>query len=243
MQGCTVSYFRLFLFSLFSSVILVSCGGGGSNDLPKTDTTKPTVTLTPDTPPAGQRVPVITGITAKFNKAMNKLSVETGFIVTPNNGGTIVYEANTKTATFRPANGTDLQGDTEYKVTLQNSIKDTSNNFLVEEKRTFKTEDNVPPTVITTIPNSTLQPIPINGIIRIEFSEPMDLATFKQQFNNTELRNFDIRTGTTIVTGSGIDPSGFLGSLTSTGTFVDYQSATPSYTKYNLYSYNQLWYY
>jgi len=53
MQGSIVSNFRLFLFTLFSGVILVSCGGGGGNDLPKqadADTKKPKITLITPTP-------------------------------------------------------------------------------------------------------------------------------------------------------------------------------------------------
>jgi len=225
MQGRFVSNFHLFIVAFFSVVILVSCGGGGSSDLPKTDTTKPTVTLTPKTPLAGQRVTVTTRITAKFSKAMDKLSVETGFIVTPNNGGTIEYYDSIKTAIYKPSTGTDLLGDTKYTISLLNTIKDSFGNFLVEKSWSFTTEDNVKPTVIRTIPDSVAQPISTSNAIRIEFSEPMDLASFKKDFNGTS-RNFEIKTGAIIVTGAGVDANGFLGGLTQTDRMVEYKPAS-----------------
>ena len=148
--------FRLFVIFIFSllSKFLISCGGGSSNELPKTDTTEPTVIVSPEAPPTGQTVPVTTVITATFNENMNAKSVEDGFIVVPNNNGTILYDSSTKTATYNPDPnlGTDLLGDTEYTVTLKNTIKDKSNNPLKEKIWLFNTEDNVNPKLVTCIP-------------------------------------------------------------------------------------------
>ncbi len=54
----------------------------------------------------------------------------------------------------------------------------------------------------------------------------MNLKSFKQQFNNTTSRNFEITSSTEFITGSGIDPAGFLGTLALTGSFVDYKPQT-----------------
>jgi len=230
MHGRIVSNFRLFLFMVFSGVIVVSCGGGGgNNDLPQTDTTKPTVTITPESPPAGQTVLVATQITATFSKSMNSATVIAGFSVVPNpsNKGTVSYDDSTKIATYNPNTGNGLQGDTDYTVTLRTSIKDKANNPLAEEViRSFRTEDNVQPNVISTIPNAASPPISINDVIRIEFSEQMDWASFEKMFDSTS-RNFVIATGSTIITDSTVDKAIFSGTLTPTGTFVEYRPANP----------------
>jgi len=215
---------------LFISFLLSACGGGGSSssELPAVDSTGPiVVSTTPETPINGQIIPVTTKITATFNESMNAKSVEDGFIVTPNNNGTIQYDDISKTATYSPAEGIELQGDTDYTITLKNTIKDKADNPLEEITWSFRTEDNIAPTIISTIPDVNSKPISIYDFIRIEFSEPMDLVTFKQKFTDST-RNFEIRTGaTTIITGTGIDANGFSGTLTSTGSFVDYKPAVP----------------
>jgi len=198
MQGSVVSRFRLFLVLLISSVIVVSCGGGGggSNDLPKTDTTKPTVTITPETIPIGQRVPVTSEITAKFSKSMNAKSVEEGISIVPNNNGTIKYDDSTKTATYKPDPniGKNLQGDTDYTITIRNSIKDradnplslidSENNPLAEKTWSFRTEDNVKPKLVTCIPKC-------DGIKEINISTNLNIylffdeAMFKDSFTDS----------------------------------------------------------
>jgi len=58
----------------------------------------------------------------------------------------------------------------------------------------------------------------------------MDWASFEKMFDSTS-RNFVISTGTTIITDSKVDKTIFSGTLTPTGTFVEYRPANPFSSK------------
>ncbi len=185
MQGLAASQFKFILLSLFTSVALISCGGGsGGGGLPNTDTTAPTVinfTPTPAATGSNQTFPVSTVISATFDEAMDKNSVENGFVVTPNNGGTIVYDDSTNTATYTLANQ-NLQGATLYEITLKNSIKDKANNFLTEQTWSFTTLDNVSPTIVSFLPAKNAQNVGLQSKVILSFSEPITKASFDQNF-------------------------------------------------------------
>ncbi len=197
MKGFLTINFSLLLVSLF----LLSCSSD-NNSLPNSDETLPTVIKAlPETPPVGQTVLVSEQISVTFSEAMDKQSVENGFIVEPNNGGTINYEPSLRTATFRPASGTSLQGDTDYTVTLQNTIKDTANNFLVEQNWTFTTEDNVPPKLLTCIPKCDGTPnlgVTAGLSIYLIFDEDM----FESSFNDFTVIIKNLITGNAVTGGT-----------------------------------------
>ncbi len=118
--------FKHFAVAIFIISSLISCGGG-SGGVPSADTTPPTVTFTPNVGPE-IKVPVTSTITATYNKNMKASSVENGFIVVPNNGS-ISFDSSTNTAKYNPNIGV-IQGNTQYTITLKNSIKGISGNSL-----------------------------------------------------------------------------------------------------------------
>ncbi len=219
------------LYRLRVSILIIfglMCGScsNGNNGLPDTDKTPPTIISTSfEALLTNKTVPVSTEISVIFSEAMKVQSVKDGFIVTPNNGdGVIEYDNSARKAIYRTKEA-NLKGSTQYTITLKTSIRDNANNPLKERSWTFETEDNVPPTVISTIPDSVSNPISVNDTIRIEFSEPIDTNTLKQEFNNTGSRNFEIKAGGSIITGTGtlINQDNFLGALKLTGSILDYK--------------------
>ncbi|VAX01170.1 hypothetical protein MNBD_GAMMA22-2571 [hydrothermal vent metagenome] len=186
MLGSTSTTNKFTLFYLLTTVILTSCGGGsGGGGLPSTDTTAPTVlskTPSPALPGETNILPVTTLISVTFDEPMDKNSVENGIVVTPNNGGKIVYDEASNTATYTLANQ-NLQGDTEYTISLKNSIKDKSNNFLAETiSWSFITIDNVSPSIVSFLPIKNSQAVGLLSNVVLTFSEPVTKASFDQNF-------------------------------------------------------------
>jgi methionine-rich copper-binding protein CopC len=95
------------------------------------DTTPPAVNST--TPANGSNgVAINSAISVAFSEAMDPATINVNTI-TLNNGitGTVIYDANTNTATFTPTNGLDY--NTTYAVTITTGAKDLSGNSLPAE--------------------------------------------------------------------------------------------------------------
>lgn len=141
------------------------------------DITRPTVSAL--YPPSGATdIPIDASISALFSEDMDAASVElSGAIsLSPAVAGTTTYDS--LEATFTPT--ALLATNTTYTVTVKNTVKDTSGNFLLNNYTwTFKTvnPDSVPPQVLSTTPVNTATGITVTPTINIVFNEPMLTST------------------------------------------------------------------
>ncbi len=178
---------KAYLFSILSGLVLISCSGANNANLPDRDKVPPTVLISPNSTSANQIFPVSTVISATFNEDMDVQSVEDGFIVKPNNNGSVKYDPDTKTVIYSPdpnIAGTLLQGDTVYTVTLKNTIKDRAKNALVQNVVwSFTTEDNVKPIINTFFPNKNAINIGLQENIILSFSEKINKESFAANFS------------------------------------------------------------
>ena len=94
-------------------------------------------------------------------------------------GGVVAYDTLTKTATFNP--DSDLLFDTEYTVTITTGVEDlTGIAMTLDYIWTFTTVsdiENLPPTIISTIPLDKAIDVAIDTDISAQFSEEMDVLT------------------------------------------------------------------
>ena len=95
-------------------------------------------------------------------------------------GGVVAYDTLTKTATFNP--DSDLLFDTEYTVTITTGVEDlTGIAMTLDYIWTFTTVsdiENLPPTIISTIPLDKAIDVAIDTDISAQFSEEMDVVIF-----------------------------------------------------------------
>lgn len=149
------------------------------------DTTAPTVSTIAPAADATE-VPVNTLISVSFSEPMDPLSLTTSsfFVVcsanvsktNPGFDGDVFYAPNGDMAVFKPAR--DLPTDSVCKVTVTSDVEDTAGNALMSPYSwsfsTGATTDSTEPTVISTAPAANATEVPLNTLVSVSFSEPMD---------------------------------------------------------------------
>ncbi|MCU1531757.1 MAG: heme peroxidase, partial [Arthrobacter sp.] len=120
---------------------------------------------------AATAVPVAGNVTATFSEAVTDVSATT-MVLTDAAGAAVPaavsYDAVTRTATLNP--NADLVGDTVYKVSLTNGIRDTEGNTLEATTWTFTTVGE-PPTVTGRTPAVNATNVAVNADVTAVFSE------------------------------------------------------------------------
>ena len=155
------------------------------------DFTAPTIV---STSPANlaTSVPVTTGVSATFSKAMDPATLTTTTFtlkVTATSAavtGTVSYNAATNTATFTPS--APLASATSYTATITTGARDTFGNAIASNfSWTFVTIDTVPPFVNSITPTAGATNVAIATAVNIQFSETMDASTINS--TNITLKN------------------------------------------------------
>jgi len=143
------------------------------------DTESPTVIATSPVSDAVD-VDINSKLRAKFSEAMDETSIHTG-TVTVNNGvtGTVAYDSTTMTAIFTPS--VPLANETMYTVTISTGVKDLSGNSLANNYtwsfQTAATQDVTAPAVNSTNPASDATAVPLDAMVSVTFTEPVDIGT------------------------------------------------------------------
>jgi len=117
-----------------------------------------------------------TTLTLSFNKKMDRTKTEKAFSLFSNDTtveGTFSWKNNAKTIEFIPYN---ILPNGYYRMVLSRSAMDTDGITLKTEHISsfFVGEDRYPPEVISITPASLENTYPLDGVITVEFSEPMD---------------------------------------------------------------------
>ncbi|MDB5246640.1 MAG: hypothetical protein JWQ40_1034 [Segetibacter sp.] len=128
-------------------------------------------------------------VTAKFNKEMNRASINaTTFTLTQGTtpiAGLISYSG--ETATFSPTN--DLAPNTTYTGTITSGVRDTEGNAMISNYvwsfRTGAGPDIIAPTVTSTDPENAATGVALNKNISATFSEVMDSLSVTTSFTIT----------------------------------------------------------
>ena len=124
-------------------------------------------------------VPLGTNITINFSEPMVTLGTERGFNITPYTKGAFTWNLTKGALTFHPA--APLPPETNYTVSVNQSATDLALNPLASKYSfKFRSEDITPPTIIQVFPPDKSTDVPVDTIVRIDFSEPMlDDTTIK----------------------------------------------------------------
>ena len=117
-----------------------------------------------------------TTVTLSFNKKMDRTKTEKAFSLFSSDTpieGTFKWTNNSKTIEFIPY---DILLNGYYRMVLSRSAVDTDGVTLKTEHISsfFVGEDRYPPEVISVNPASLENTYPLDGVITVEFSEPMD---------------------------------------------------------------------
>lgn len=148
-------------------------------------------------------VPINQIISVTFNEKMNPLTITPaafslqggppGGRVMGEISGTLTYDAETATMSFKPTN--KLTANTSFSGRVFSTVKDLLGNALqVDYKWTFTT-GGLPPTVISTDPTNNSTGVFLNKMITATFSEPMDPLTIGAT-------TFTLKQGTTSIPGT-----------------------------------------
>jgi len=124
-------------------------------------------------------VPLGTNITINFSEPMVTLGTERGFNITPYTKGSFTWNLTKGALTFHPA--APLTPETNYTVSVNQSATDLALNPLASVYSfKFTSEDIMPPTILQVFPPDKSTDVPVDTIVRIDFSEPMlDDTTIK----------------------------------------------------------------
>jgi len=167
----------LLLSTLLFSLLITGCPGGGGGGS-SSDSTPPTVS---STQPAADATDIAsdTILTATFSEAMDSATL-TAATFTLTGGGHAVggtVSSSGATATFTPS--APLTANTIFTATLTTGTKDLAGNPLAADfSWSFTTApDTTPPTVLSTTPATDAVDVPLNSVITVVFSEPMDSST------------------------------------------------------------------
>ncbi len=177
------------------------------------DITPPTVSFT--TPANGETsVHLNRLLQLGFSEAMDPLSLTTATFTLTGPGATPVTGTVTPVGnllTFTPLG--NLANGTLYTATITTGAKDLAGNALASNYvYTFTTSaapllDNIPPTVVVTVPNNGQTAVPVNRILQVGFSEVVDPST--------------VTAASFTLTGPGATPiTGAVSSLGSLATFT-----------------------
>lgn len=148
--------------------------------LPGPDTTPPTVTST--IPANGAtNVSVLTAIRVTFSEPMTASTIDattmTLSVAGIPIGGSVSYDAASRTASFAPAAGLLAENRT-YTVTITTGVRDAAGNPMASTfSFSFLTEDHTPPIVISRSPSPGSSGVAINSTIRVGFNESMTAST------------------------------------------------------------------
>jgi hypothetical protein len=119
--------------------------------------------------------------------------------------GAVTYDAATFTMHFTPTENT--KANTTYTVTIGTSVKDLLG-FALQKPYEWTFKTGTVPTVILTDPTNLSINVPIDKVISVTFSEPMDPASINNQ-------SFTLSIGDVAVAGS-INYSGNIATFTPT---------------------------
>jgi len=117
-----------------------------------------------------------TAVTLSFNKKMDRTKTEKAFSLFSNDAtveGNFSWTNNSKTIEFIPHN---TLPNGYYRMVLSRTAMDTDGVTLKTEHISsfFVGEDRYPPEVTSVTPASLENTHPLDGVITVEFSEPMD---------------------------------------------------------------------
>lgn len=162
------------------------------------DTTPPTVL---STTPANNAVdvPVNSVITVVFSEAMDPSTLTTSTISVKGGGGpiagTVGFSSNS--ATFTPS--ANLDSATLYTARISTGAMDLAGNPLAADYTwpftTGGAQDNIAPTVLSTVPSNNTTRVPFNTTISATFSEAMDPSTVTTD-------SFKVNDGTSFIAGT-----------------------------------------
>ncbi len=125
-------------------------------------------------------VPLNRVITAAFNKAMDRTTINAAsFFISGTTSGTVTFDAATNIAIFTPLG--NLAANATITATLTSSVRDTAGNPLasnfVWSFTTGAAADTTSPTLSATAPANAATSVPTNQRITAAFSEAMDSQT------------------------------------------------------------------
>ncbi len=124
-----------------------------------------------------------TSVKVIFSEEMNRISCESAFLLSSPDGavkGNFSWNSSGKSFVFTPAE--KLISGTYYTVTIARSASDISDNKIKTEflYSFYAGTDIVSPRVAAVIPGNYTHNFPRDGIIRINFSEPMDRTSVER---------------------------------------------------------------
>ncbi len=127
-------------------------------------------------------VPTNTPITVTFSEPVDPLTITaTSFTLRVTSTGvavpgTVSYNTTTRVATFTP--GSPLAQNTGYTATVLGTVRDLAGNQMgANFSFAFSTGDNIPPTILSTVPADLATGVPTSVVVSATFSEPMDPNT------------------------------------------------------------------
>ncbi len=144
------------------------------------------------TSPASNRINVsgISPITVSFTKAMDTLSVENAFSISPAVSGTFAWNSDFRSMTFTPV--THYDHLTAYSVTIGGTAKSATGFFLDGNNDStggdpyvfsFTTEPAIAPYITLVKPGNNDTSYSVTGVIGARFSKPMDTASVRAAFS------------------------------------------------------------
>lgn len=131
-------------------------------------------------------VPLNSIVTATFNEKMDPATIPGSFTLTSNTSiaGTLTYDDANATISFAPSS--PLAPNTTYTGRISTSVKDPMGNALQEPYVwTFSTgnaADTTSPFITATDPARNATAVPLNKVVTLTFSEPMNSATITGAF-------------------------------------------------------------
>ncbi|NCN43970.1 MAG: hypothetical protein COZ36_10305 [Piscirickettsiaceae bacterium CG_4_10_14_3_um_filter_44_349] len=204
------------LTGLMLTVLLTGCGGGNEvptavEDTTTTTGTNDTTTSTDsssvtETAPANTaiNVPLNQKVVVTFSESMDASTLTTAsFTVTGKDEaalvGTVVYDADSKTASFDPDR--NFTASTVYTAMITTQAKTATGTALASNVTWSFTSgaatavDTTAPTKVSTYPVDTATDVPINRNVTATFNEALDPATVSSS-------SFTLKQGTTAISGT-----------------------------------------
>lgn len=138
-------------------------------------------------------VPLNSIVTATFNTKMDPATIPGSFTLTSNVSvaGTLTYDDANSTLSFAPSS--PLAPNTTYTARISTSAKDPMGNALQQPYEwTFSTgnaSDITPPLVTATNPIHSATAVPLNKVVTVTFSEPMNSTTITGAYTLSEGAN------------------------------------------------------
>jgi hypothetical protein len=164
---------------------LVACGGGGGRDPILGFDAPPAPPTVTGVAPADNAIGVAvknTVITATFSEPMAPITGAASFTVTcaaPCTGpvGSVTLDSTNRVASFTPATGTSLAGNTLYTATVTGASS-LATGLSLAAPFVWHFTTQLPPTVTAVAPVNSATGVPVNNtVITAGFSEPMAAIT------------------------------------------------------------------